>query len=68
MITHGQDFSSFIFRQGANMPIARKNGKCPCGLPITPGQKILFERATGKWVHIECWKKEENEDQQKLEI
>lgn len=48
------------------MPIANKNGKCACGRPICPGQNIVFEKATNMWVHIECWVKEKNEDQQKL--
>jgi hypothetical protein len=50
------------------MPIAHSNGKCPCGLPISKGQQILFERTTGRWVHRECYKSIENEDQLKLEI
>lgn len=45
---------------------AKKICKCACGLPISPGQKILFEKATGRWVHEECYKPEKNEDQQTL--
>lgn len=45
---------------------AKKNGKCVCGLPICVGQKILFEKATSRWVHEECYKPEKNEDQQTL--
>lgn len=46
--------------------LAKKVSRCVCGLPIDRGQQIVFERATGKWVHIECYKKEKNEDQQTL--
>jgi hypothetical protein len=48
------------------VPLAKRDSKCACGYPIVKGQEILFERHTGKWVHVECYKKAENEDQQKL--
>lgn len=49
------------------MPVTAKTvSRCACGLPIDRGQKIVFERASGRWVHVECYKRSENEDQQKL--